>query len=55
MNTQNEYIPVPNSFALTTRKEHRLMNIKRTGKTIFNITWKACIYALVLTIANVII
>ena len=55
MNTQNEYIPVPNSFALTTIKERRLMKIKKAGKTIFNITWKACVYALILTIANVII
>lgn len=55
MKTQNEYIPVPNSFALTTMKERRLIKIKSTGKTIFNITWKALIYALILTLANVII
>lgn len=51
----NEYIPVPNSLALTTIKERRLMNIKKASKTAFSITWKALLYAFILTIANVII
>ena len=32
MNT-NEYIPVANNLALTVRKEHRLMVIKRASRT----------------------
>ena len=55
MNIQNEYIPVPSSLSLTLKKEHRLMVLKRTSRTVFNITWKAIIYAFILTIANVII
>ena len=54
MNT-NEYIPVPSSLALTVRKEHRLMVIKRASATIFRITWKTLLYAFLLTVANVII
>ena len=55
MNTQNEYIPVPNNTSLVIRKEHRLSFMKRTGYTVFSITWKAILYAFILTIANVII
>lgn len=55
MNTQNEYIPVPNNTSLVIRKEHRLSFMKRTGYTIFSVTWKAILYAFILTIANVII
>lgn len=56
MNTQNnEYIPIPNSLSLVAIRERRLMNIKNVSKTVFSITWKACVYAFILTIANVII
>lgn len=55
MFTQNEYIPVHSNTALIIRKEHRLAVLKRTSHTIFSITWKALLYAFILTIANVII
>ena len=56
METQNnEYIPVPNSLALTTLKERRLIVIRKTGALVFRVTWKALLYAFILTIANVII
>ena len=56
MKTQNnEYIPVPNSLALTTLRERRLMIVRKTGALVFRVTWKALVYAFILTIANVII
>lgn len=55
MKTQNNYISVPRHLALIAVKERRLLTIKKTSQTIFNITWKALLYAFILTIANVII
>lgn len=55
MNTYEEYKPVSNSLALTVRKEHRLIVIKRATYTTFRISWKALLYTLFLTLANVII
>lgn len=55
MYNQIEYIPVPNNTSIAIRKEHRLTFIKRTGYIIFSITWKALLYAFILTVANVII
>ena len=55
MNTQNEYIPVPLNSSLSIKKEHRLTVIKRTSATFVSYTWKALLYAFILTIANVII
>ena len=52
MNTQ-EYTPVASCMALTVRKEHRLMVIKRATRTTFRISWKTLLYALFLTIANI--
>lgn len=55
MYNQNEYIPVPSNKSLAIRKEHRLTVIKRASATFFSFTWKALLYAFILTIANVII
>ena len=48
-----EYIPIPNNLALTVRKEHRLMVIKRATRTTFRISLKTLLYALFLTVGNV--
>lgn len=56
MTTQNnEYIPVSNNLALIAIKERKLMIIKNASRTALSITWKALLYAFILTIANVII
>ena len=52
MNTK-EYIPVPGNLALTVRKEHRLMVIKRATRTTIRISCKTLLYMLFLTIANI--
>lgn len=54
MNTK-EYIPVPNNLSLTVRKEHRLMVIKRATRTTFRISLKTLLYALFLTVANILV
>lgn len=54
MNT-NEYIPVANNLALTVRKEHRLMLIKRASRTTLRISLKTLLYALFLTVANILV
>ena len=54
MNPQ-EYIPVSNCLALTVRKEHRLMVIKRASRTTIRISWKTLVYALLLTFANILV
>lgn len=48
-----EYIPVPGNLALTVRKEHRLMVIKRATRTTLRISWKTLLYLAFLTIANI--
>lgn len=55
MYLSTEYIPVPINKSLSIKKEHRLTVIKRISYTAFSITWKALLYAFILTIANVII
>ena len=55
MKTQNEYIPVAKNLSLTVRKEHRLMVVKKVSAVMFRMSWKIIAYALLLTIANVII
>ena len=55
MNTQEDYKPVASCMALTVRKEHRLMVIKRATRTTFRISWKTLLYALVLTFANILV
>lgn len=52
MNTK-EYIPVPNSLALTVRKDHKLMVIKKAYRTTFRISLKTLFYLALLTIVNV--
>lgn len=54
MNTQ-EYTPVTNCLALTVRKEHRLTVIKRATRTTLRISWKTLLYALFLTVANILV
>ena len=55
MNNESEYIPVPNSLSLTIRKNYKLMIIKRASNTVFRVAWKTLLYALLLTVANVIV
>ena len=50
-----EYIPVSNCLALTVRKEHRLTVIKRATRTTIRISWKTLLYALFLTVANILV
>lgn len=52
MNTK-EYIPIPNNLALTVRKEHRLMVIKKATRTTLRVSWKTLLYVLFLTVANI--
>lgn len=54
MNTQ-EYTPVTNCLALTVRKEHRLMVIKRTARTTARMSIKTLLYVLFLMLANIVI
>lgn len=54
MNTQ-EYIPVSNCFALTVRKEHRLMVIKKASRTTLRMSWKTLLYAILLTFTNILV
>ncbi len=48
-----EYKPVSNCLALTVRKEHRLVVIKKFTSNTVRISWKTLLYVLFLTIANV--
>ena len=52
MNTK-EYIPVPNNLALTVRKEHKLMVIKRATRTTIRVSLKTLFYLFLLTVANI--
>lgn len=52
MNT-NEYVPVPNTLALTVRKDHKLMVIKKATRTTFRISLKTLLYLALLTVVNV--
>jgi len=54
MKTQ-EYTPTVNCLALTVRKEHRLIVIRRTVQTTVRVSIKILLYALFLTLANIII
>lgn len=54
MNTQ-ENTPVTSCLALTVRKEHKLMVIKRATRTTFRMSWKTLLYALLLTFANILV
>ena len=50
-----EYIPVSNHLALTVRKEHRIIVLKRTAKTTLRMSIKTILYVLFLMFANVMI
>lgn len=50
-----EYKPVSNCLALTVRKEHRLMVIKKATRITFRISWKTLLYALFLTVVNIVV
>lgn len=54
MNT-NEYVPVASNLALTVRKEHRLTVLKRATRNTFRISLKTLLYALFLTVANILV
>ena len=54
MNT-HEYIPIANNLALTVRKEHRLIVIKRASRATIRISLKTLLYALFLTVANILV
>ena len=54
METQ-EYTPVINCLALTVRKEHRLTVIKKATRTTLRMSWKTLLYALFLTVANILV
>jgi len=51
----HEYKPVSNCLALTVRKEHRLMVIKKASRTTFRISWKTLLYVLFLTVVNIVV
>ena len=55
MNTQEELYPKVNCLALTVRKEHRLMVINKITRKTFRISIKTILYALLLTVANIVI
>lgn len=50
-----EYMPISNNLALTVRKEHRLMVIKRASRNTIRISFKTLLYAIFLTIANILV
>lgn len=50
-----EYKPISNCLALTVRKEHRLIVFKKATRTTFRISWKTLIYALLLTVVNIVV
>ncbi len=55
MNTQEIFYPKTDCLALTIKKEHRLMVIHNIKKTTIRISLKTLLYALFLTIVNIII
>ena len=55
MNTQENIYQKTDCVALTVRKEHRLMVIKKVKKTTIRISLKTLFYALFLTIVNIVV
>ena len=55
MNTQEEIYPKTNCLSLTVRKEHRLMVINKVRKTTVRISLKTLLYALFLTVMNIVV
>ena len=51
----HEYTQMANCLALTVRKEHRLTVIKKAAKDTFRVSWKTLLYALLLTIVNIVV
>lgn len=51
----HEYKPVSNCLALTVRKEHRLMVIRKASSTAFRVSWKTILYVVFLTVANILV
>ncbi len=54
MDTQ-EYIPVQKCFALTVKREHRLMIVNRITKTTFRMSFKVFLYSIFLIVMNIMI
>ena len=55
MNTQENIYPKTNCLALTVRKEHRLMVLNKVKKTTVRISLTTLLYALFLTLVNIVI
>lgn len=55
MNTREEYKPVSNSMALSIRKDYKIMVLRKATSTAIRVSLKTILYALFLTLANVII
>ena len=55
MNTQKDIYPETNCLALTVNKEHILMLIHRVRKTTIRVSLKTLLYAIFLTVLNIII
>ncbi len=51
----HEYKPVSNCLALTVRKEHRLIVIKKASTKALRVSWKTILYVIFLTVANVLV
>ena len=50
-----EFVQQPECLALTVRKEHRLMVIKKVSKTTFRMSWKTLLYMVFLMFANALV
>lgn len=55
MNTQEQIYPKTNCLALTVRKEHRLMVINKVRRTTVRVSLKTLLYALFLTVVNIVV
>ena len=55
MDTQENIYPKTDCLALAVRKEHRLMVIKKVKKTTIRISIKTLLYALFLTVVNIVV
>ena len=55
MNTQEQIYPKTNCLALTVRKEHRLMVIDKVRRTTVRVSLKTLLYALFLTVVNIVV
>lgn len=55
MNTQEDFYPKSNCLALTVRKEHRLVVFNRFRRTTVRVSFKTLIYAMFLTVMNIVV